>query len=298
MFETLKLLPGHQSFLECGTFGNVCKFFGLQGPANASMSDLLSLRRQLKRDINLYSSDEGTIHPLYAPRSKFPDSEPVNIWIEEAPDATSVLTGLSVICNPNFIKAPYRCSFPNCNYSTFKKSNFDRHEEICEDYNTQKILSEQKPFGTDMDTMTHLVNLGILPEEAVTFRKTTFWTYDIECIEDPTGAEGNVEAFHKPVCISVANNYEFVETVVRENSTHEAALEMVAKFVEILEFICDQDRARLPDYFIDGEIRLAELVEDAAINFEKKKWTGLLGRLRDYMSTDVYGFNSCKYLFY
>ena len=297
MLEALEKLPGAQSLIQCDNMNDICKLLGLpMSNKKVTMSDLVPFRDSIKRDIRIYCSEEGQQKELFALKAKYPKNDQILLWIDEAPELSDEIKNISLICNPSFVRPPFRCTVnPKCNFTSFHRNNYTEHEKKCLEWNTPTIKSDQKCFGEDMDMMCKLVDAGFLPAEARLFRKENFYVYDIESAEDPTGAEGNVEAYHRPICISVASNTGFVKTVIRRDSSHESAIVLIREFVDILEEIVELDT--LPEYFNDAKERLEELVNESESNFEKRKYAGLLNRLTDYMSTDIFGFNSGNFLF-
>ena len=73
MLETLGKLPGAQSLCYCENMNEICQLLGLpMSIEKVTMSDLVTLRDSIKRDIRIYCSDEGQQRELFALKAKYP----------------------------------------------------------------------------------------------------------------------------------------------------------------------------------------------------------------------------------
>ena len=70
-----------------------------------------------------------------------------------------------------------------CKYNTTDKFNFERHVTRCGIFNVQQLICKQKSYGDDNSTLREMVDLEIVPLEALTYRNFFLATFDIETIE-------------------------------------------------------------------------------------------------------------------
>ena len=196
------------------------------------------------------------------------------------------------------IKEPVRCSkSEKCQYSGRDLAILRKHEAICTDQ--QVTIEKQVQYGDDKTVIRRLVELELLPSEALNYRKTFITAYDIESLEDLTGVSEmkNVEAVHRLASIAVSTNYGHSRCFVRDDSSHESAVRMVDEFLTFLDEINLDHASKIPDYFHSCIERIQELLSDESslLPRDKMELTGLLGPLKKYILHDVYGFNSGKF---
>ena len=260
-----------------------------------TQQNLSLICRTLNRDIELFMIISENIVPLFQPRQRFPNQEPILIVVNTS-DPTEILEKIKLITQREAIPKIYVCKESEKCKMTFKRlHDFKRHCETCKEASTQKIVGKQIAYGSETNVVRILVDLGYLPAEALEYRKTFFCTYDIETIEDKKDIENmrNVEAIHRLASISVSTTESRGKVFVRTDSSHEAAKHMVQEFVNYLIQIRDQQELILPSYFSCCENQLDLDIENESLpKNHRMKLAGLRAKVKKYQMLDVFGFNS------
>ena len=262
-----------------------------------TQNNLPLIIRTLNRDIELYMFIYENIVPLFQPRQRFPETEPIRILVNSS-DPRENLAQISLITQKEAIVKTYVCKeSEKCNMTFRRLDNFKRHCETCKEASTQKIIGKQTAYGQETNCVRILTNMGYLPSEALEFRKTFFCSYDIETLEDKSCVADmrNVEAVHRLASISVSTTRSRGKVFVRNDSSHEAAKEMVQEFVDYLIEIQEEQDLILPDYFASCYTQLEEDILDETIPKGHKMYlAGLKSKVKKYLMLDVYGYNSGK----
>ena len=287
-----------RSLVEFRDLNSLLSFLGyLPLSVDFKQVNLPLICRTLGRDFELFIQVYENISPLFQPRQRFPDSQPIKI-LTAVTDPNELVSYFHLIVQPAAIQKIYTCRITEKCRKTFTRlQKFKEHCEICKESSTQKIVGKQIAYGQETNALRILVKLGYLPAEALNFRKTFFCSFDIETLEDRSGTDEmrNVEAIHRLASISVSTNQDPGKVFVRQNSSHEAAKKMVEDFVDYLIEIRDMQELVLPDYFQSCFYQLEEDVNEPNISkHHKMKLAGLKAKVRKYLMLDVYGFNSGK----
>ena len=273
-------------------FSTVIRLLSLPNPMlDFCLENIQKIKSAIKRDIVIYQMG-NFIQPLYdSLRKKYEKC----LYFEVSNG--SIFKDFTIHFKD--IRAPLVCrKTESCQYIATTMTKLRRHEETCTDQ--QAITSQLVHYGDDKTVIKRLVDLNHLPHEALSFRKTFFTTYDIEALEDLVAAEEmkNVEAIHRIVSIAVSTNHGHSRCFVRQDSSHEAAMQMIEKFLSYLDEINDDHINELPNYFHQAIEKMEMLTaEDSNLSpREKMELSSLLGPLKKYTLHDVYGFNSGKFL--
>ena len=259
------------------------------------MSNLPSIIRTIGRDIVIYEEFEENLIPVFKPAQYFTE-QPITILVDN--HEADRIENFRLISNPDLISKTYTCRVSqNCSYQTSHLGNFKRHVEKCAEISKQKIEGKLKPYGVESNIVTQLVDLGYLPTEAKTFRKTFFCAFDIESLEDKThiAEMRNVEGVHKLASISIACNDGRKFCFVRRDSSHEATIELIHEFVTKIRQIEQDHDLILPDYFNSCVDKIEEDLNDESIPKKKRMLlSSLQSKVKSYLCLDIYGFNSGK----
>ena len=253
-----------------------------------SIQNIHKIEEEISTNIKIiYRRDPD--RPIYNVKPRFTKS----IWISLNDDVepNQIIRDFEVL---NSVELPLSCGITSsCLYSG-RRDNLKRHEKTCTD--EQTTITQQKPYGKDSSTINRLIDLGHLPKEASTYRKTFFTSFDIESLEDKSNAESmkNVVAVHKIVSIAVSTNQGHSRCFVRENSTHRAVVEMFEAVLNFLEEINRDYLVTIPHYFHECIENLEVMCNDESSLPKKQKMElcMLKSKLSNYVIQDVFGFNS------
>jgi hypothetical protein len=104
-----------------------------------------------------------------------------------------------------------------------------------------------------------------------------------------------VIAVHKILSVGVANNKGFEKCFVRADSSHEASVDLIEKFVDALEELYEIDQMYIPNVFHDAlDLLEADIaVEDS--KFKKMELQSLKNHLDGFLKMDVFGYNSGRF---
>ena len=104
------------------------------------------------------------------------------------------------------------------------------------------------------------------------------------------------EATLKILSIAASSNRGHSQVFIRNNSSHEAVLELVENFADFLETLFEVHIESLPDYFQTGIEKLEILQSDESdlIKKDKMEASYLANQLKKYIKLDVFGFNSSE----
>ena len=153
-------------------------------------------------------------------------------------------------------------------------------------------------YGKDETPIKRLIDMGLLPPEASSFRKDFFTCYDIESLENKENISSlrNVVGIHQIISIAVSTNRGHSKCFIRADSSHQAALDLIQNFLAYLDVIGQDYELTIPDYFHTCIEKLESLTssESTISRRQKMELSGLLGSLKKYVIMDVYGFNSGK----
>jgi len=104
-----------------------------------------------------------------------------------------------------------------------------------------------------------------------------------------------LHASHHLLSIAIGTNFGFEKVFVRENSSAEAARQLVQDFVETLVEISDSWHNFFPNYFKEAVEKLENIVAEAKKKTEKRRFKGMLNKLVKHLKMNVYGFNSARF---
>ena len=111
--------------------------------------------------------------------------------VDENPDESRPF--VNFILNLRPVQAPEICSSTeNCTYFS-KQDNIRRHEKLCS--GEVQVKDKQIAYGKNTSVIKRLVQMKILPEEALGYRKRFIVTYDIETIGNGFEIMGIVSCF-------------------------------------------------------------------------------------------------------
>ena len=273
-------------------FSSAMRLLNLSNPMlDFSLANIQKIKSSIKRDIVIYRRG-NFIQPLYdSIRKKY---EKCLFFVVTNDDL--ILKNFEIHFED--VRAPLICrKTESCQYIASTPQNLRRHERSCTDQ--QVMTSQLVHYGDDKTVIKRLVDLNHLPQEALNFRKTFVTAYDIEALEDLVAAEEmkNVEAIHRIVSIAVSTNQGHSRCFVRQDSSHEAAMQMIEKFLSYLDEINIDHNNALPNYFYHAIEKLEMLTgeESNVTPREKMELSSLLGPLKKYTLHDVYGFNSGEF---
>ena len=270
-------------------FSTVMRLLNLPNPMiDFCLGNIQKIKTTIKRDITIYRVG-NFIQPLYdSIRKKYEK----NLFFVVADDEV-IFKDFTIHFQD--VRATLICrKTETCQYVARDMPMLRRHEKICTDQ--QAITNQLVHYGDDKTIVKRLVDLNHLPQESLNFRKTFITTYDIEALEDLSAAEGmkNVEAIHRIVSIACSTNKGHSRCFVRQDSSNEAAMQMIEKFLSYLDEINVDHNNELPNYFHHAVEKMEKLTAENSnlTPREKMELSSLLGPLKKYLLHDVYGFNS------
>ena len=287
--EFRAFIESKQSFT-VDLFSTACSLLGFDYPMMDLKIDNLSLIcSKISCDIVIKNQTKT----LYDVRKKYSRC----LWFQVTQNESEVFTNFRVDFKETKIAMCQKTS--SCSYQTKKSSHMKRHEHTCTDIQT--IVEQQVAYGTDQTPILRLIELKLLPMEALSFRKTFFTTYDIESLENSENISElkNVVGIQQIVSIAVSTNQNHSRCFIREDSTHESAINLMNSFLEYLEHINDIYNQTIPSYFLNCIEKLQELTatESEISKRKKMEMVGLLSALKKYVLQDVFGFNSGNLIF-
>ena len=187
----------------------------------------------------------------------------------------------------------------------------DAHIKSCT--NKSKIYSKQKAYGKPDHPLDKVIDNCWLPESFRGYRKKQFSTWDIETLEedpinfmnDGENEDRQVEGYLKLATIAVASNVKGVEPEYfeRKSSKPEDEQELVNRFLDYMLML----GKKYVQEHVPQEIKTAvdNINEKLKAEWAKKKcqrnWqmifklNGFRSKLMEYMTLNVYGFNSAKF---
>ena len=255
-----------------------------------SLKNISKIKEIVKCDFVIFR--EGNKHsPVYKVKNRF--EEKIHIVINSDVSSDAVFRDFEVKFTE--IKLIYMCQkTDSCQFTSEELCKMRRHKSSCT--NVQQTVSTQVAYGEDKTPVKQLVDMKILPKEALQFRKTLFTTFDIECCENLDIADDlhNVVARHEIVSIAASTNRGHSKCLVRADSSHDAVVVMIDKFLNFLEEMNIIHDAEMPEYFHHAVTQLEEMTseESSILKSEKMKLTKLCNDLKKYLLHDVFGYNS------
>ena len=255
-----------------------------------SLRNISKIKEILECDFVIFREGNNN-SPVYKVKNKY--EEKIYIVIKSDVSSDAVFRDFEVKFTE--IKVVHMCQkTDSCQFTSEELWRIRRHEKICTDI--QETVTQQVPYGEDKTTVKQLVDMKILPQEALQFRKTLFTTYDIECCENLDIADDlhNVVARHEIVSLAASTNKGHSKCFIRDDSSHDGAVLMIDKFLNFLEEINVIHEAEMPEYFHHAVSQLEEMTseESAILKSEKMKLTKLCNDLKKYLLHDVFGYNS------
>ena len=202
--------------------------------------------------------------------------------------------------------------FPGqCTYVTDIQCNLDAHLKSCT--NKSKVYSQQKAYGKLDHPLDKVIDNCWLTESFRGYRKKQFSTWDIETLEedpinfmnDGENEDRQVEGYLKLATIAVASNMEGVEPKYfeRKSSKPEDEQELVNRFLDYMLML----GKKYVQEHVPQEIKTAvdnmneKLKAEWAKRKSQRNWqmifklNGFRATLMEYMTLNVYGFNSAKF---
>ena len=156
-------------------------FFGIAGFEELRMRDLQRLETALQKDIEVFQlSTPPYLMVLRQHKRKF-KNEPLRLLIDDGQNSLDTpINPILIIYNERIVATESFCQNVGC---YFKGTNMARHEKSCAKEKSP-VHSVQASYGKRTDIIWDLVDLDILPKEALEYRKTTFCksTYFINLI--------------------------------------------------------------------------------------------------------------------
>nr|AAT47865.1 hypothetical protein 008-24 [Oikopleura dioica] len=274
------------------------KYCVAEFPHPTKFRDLIYLQMIIEKDIELYVlKDEKTLDLLHAAKRKY-KSEPLRLLIDDTTfDLDTVIDPILIINNINALPRNHHCPNEGCYFEFSIPSGMERHLKTCSNKVTS-VTAKQKSYGLRDDIIMQLVNEQILPKEALSYRIDRFVCFDIETLEkkvDTRTPATELHASHHLLSIAIGTNFGFEKVFVRENSSAEAARQLVQDFVETLVEISDSWHNFFPNYFKEAVEKLENIVAEAKKKTEKRRFKGMLNKLVKHLKMNIYGFNSARF---
>ena len=303
--ELRKLIKqSSQGFIDVKNFNVISRIYSISDQTGKifSLQNLETLQKSFNIRIRLYQYDSDNIlFPYYAPASRVDKKTPIiNLIISNEPEFAEEILNFKLITSNKIIPRIYVCTkISRCNFSTPKYSNFKRHLQLCPECSTQKIVTKQISYGESNGALSQLLKSGYLPSEAKEFRKTKFIVFDIESIEEKTGVmtKRTLEiAQHKILSIALGTNFGFKWSQYRQNSSPDAAFELIENFLHQISLLQESYSEQFPDYFYGALETLESDLKESCISRAKKSYLiRLKCYLEKYLLMDIYSFNGGRY---
>jgi hypothetical protein len=266
-----------------------------------SLANIANIQLEIDHNLIIYQNFDEDIVPYYKPAFQLCPSKNTTYMLLQGqePDYENELKQFHLILNLAFIPKEFVCKLvKSCSYTTSRYDNFQRHQATCLEFSVQKIIAKEKAYGINATPLDQIVESGYLPKIALLFRKTFIQTFDIETFEklesNDLRANTVVHATHKLLSVAVGNNKGYKKCFVRSSSSHEAAVQMVKKFVDSLEEMELIHEKHIPDYFFNA-IDVMEVDLKSDLNrLNKSKISQMINVLKSYVKMDIFGFNSGK----
>ena len=257
-----------------------------------TMQNLKEIKQKLKCDFEMIFN--GRI--FYNVKHKYEST--IRIELLQPPSNDEIIRNFKLHFQPFPTKHVCRKTY-SCEYIGRDPVTLRRHEKTCTD--EQITISQQIEYGIDRTVIKRLVELGYLPEEALSYRKSFITTFDIESLENLEAAENlkNVEAVHKIASIAVSTNRGHSKCFIRENSSHNAVVVMIDKFLDFLDEINAEHDDEIPKYFNDAieNLQLMCSNESTLLKSDKMELQNLKNNIEKYLLHDIFGFNSGIYIY-
>jgi len=301
------------NLLAVNDFCDVLKFIGIEtsviGTEIFNVKRLRYLENKYQLHIRLYKKDEtGRTIPIREPRKEKYEKR-VNLMLtEDLPESGyGLIENFSIIQNEKLLPKVYVCDqLKSCKFSSPNYYEFERHSKICVKYNTKRITCKQKSYGNYSNPISEMVDLKIIPEEALTFRNNFIVTFDLETMEqkfDFAAPERGLvtEANLLLLSIAIGSNLEGYtpKCWVRKTSDSSEEIRLVKAFVQELDKLWKEKQRLLPAWIEMGY----EKLDFMTFEMKKKKvpWNEYQTiwrykrALRNLTQLDIFGFNSGKF---
>ena len=144
---------------------------------------------EAKIDFHIKIGDKKS---LYNVRRRF--EQVIRVKLRESQNTSEVFQDFIVLFD-EFADVRECQKTPTCHYQA-RSDNLRRHELTCTDQ--QVCIEKQVAYGIDRTPVKSMIELGILPQEAASFRKTFVTSYDIEAVEDMSGNWIKISTGHFP----------------------------------------------------------------------------------------------------
>ena len=181
IFKSLSLLPV-ADFKECLRMSGFVPEFQI-----LNRKRLRYLEKRFKININIYKREDSITVAVREPLNLDFDKT-VNIMaLEPLPETMNgEINNFAIINDSKLLPKLLECSItPGCRYSTYKTSDFNKHQKICGKSNVQIIKCKQVTYGDNRSVLQEMVKKEIVPPEALLFRNNKMATWDIETLEVP-----------------------------------------------------------------------------------------------------------------
>ena len=267
------------------------------------------LESKYKLHIRLYKKHEtGRTVAIREPRKEKYEKR-INLMLsEDLPEsAYGLIENFAVIQNEKLLPKVYVCEqMKSCKFSTKNYEHFERHSKICIRYNTKRITCKQKAYGDNSDVIAEMVDLKIIPDEALNFRNNFIVTFDLETIEqkfDFAAPERGLvtEANLLLLSIAIGSNLEgyLPKCWVRKTSDASEEIRLVKAFLKELDKLWNEKQLLLPAWIELGyeklDIMTFELKKKRAPWNEYQTIWRYKRALRSFTQLDIFGFNSGKF---
>jgi len=306
----LKRILGKMEIVNVPCFTNALNYIGI--PAEFEIFNERRIRYlETKYEVHIFlykENEENYTIGLREPRKKKFEKILRLMLTEDLPESSyGLIENFGIIQSKKRLPKLYICKqLKNCKYSTTHKGHFMEHEEICKNYNTQKIQCLQVAYGSEDYALQEMVSENIVPEEALTYRNRFLATFDLETLETKISkcnpARGMVsEANLKLLSIAVGSNMPgyIPKCWVRKSSDPSEEARLVKNFVDELHKLWEEKQKNLPNWIESAYDKLSLMY--FKLKERNAKWTEYQNIwrfkrvLKKFTVLDCFGFNSGRF---